>query len=222
MSIKENTDNNSNFQENPTVQDVFNVFNPLVKNAQYIANHPYVQAEINKAAREEYSKKIEAYNELAFNLNNKEIESLIWSIHSGKNTFEDLKKVVPGFNSSTLCLYLLETPKLRYKSEGLLQKINKISSLNVKRAHYFQLEKIPNEFYAPYEFEPTDSFILTITAENLIYQLEKERYMQEIAEKSLAIAKASLKQSEESTKYGKYAAILALVGIIVTFYLSKF
>lgn len=77
------------------------------------------------------------------------------------------------------------------------------------------MTKIPTGFYAPYEFEPTDSFILTITAENMIYQLEKERHMQELAEKSLVIAEDSLNESKQSTKYAMYAMYASTIGILI-------
>lgn len=218
MSDNKTVNNLSNFTQKTTLRPLTS----LAQQAQRLAtNSPYVQAELQRASRAEYNKELEAYKELAFSLNNKEIEALILSIHSGKNTFEDLKKVVPGINSSTICSYLIDEPESKLKDNDLIFNMNNLASLNTRRPYYFQLAKTPPEFFAPYEFKPTDSFILTITAKNMIYQLEKERYMQELAEKSLAVAEASLKQSEKSTRYGKYAAILALVGIIVTLYLSK-
>lgn len=222
MPDNKTTNNLSNLNQNPSLQNHLCALNPLVEKAQLIANHPYTQAEVKRANIAEYNKKIKDYNKLALNLSNKEIEDLVFSIHSGENTFEDLKKVVPRINSSTICSYLIDKPKSQLEGKNLILNMDYMVSLNTKRPYYFKLAKTPSDFYAPYEFKPTDSFALTITAQNLIYQLEKERYMKELAEKSLAIAEASLKQSEKSTKYGKYAAILAFVGIIVTIYLSKF
>lgn len=218
MPDKENSNNNPSPLQNLTVKDVVSALTPFAK---AVYNDPDVQAEINRIARTAYSKEMEEYNNQAINLTNKEIESLLWSIHSGKNTYKDLKEAVPRINSSTICLYLTDTPKAKFTNEGILFNINKVELLNANHAYYFQLVTIPDNFISPYEFQPTDSFILTITAKNMIYQIEKERYMKELAEKSLAVAEASLKQSEKSTRYGKYAAILALVGIIVTLYLSK-
>ncbi|WP_276789733.1 hypothetical protein [Veillonella magna] len=206
-----------------TVREIYDTYGrPLAERAQSLISNPVVQAEMQRATREEYYKKVKAYEDQAFNLTNKEIEDLIWSIHIGKNTFEDLKQVMPSINSATICKYLLDEPELRFKNEGLFGSISKVSSLNVKRAYYFQMNKIPTGFYAPYEFEPTDSFILTITAENMIDQLEKEHHLLELAEKSLAIAEKSLIQSEKSAEYGKYAAILAFLGIVVSILLDKF
>lgn len=221
MPDNETTNNQSNFYQDPALQSFFETLSPLAQKAQFIANHP-AQAELKRAAIAEYNRKIKAYKELALILSNKEIEDLIWSIHSGKNTFEDLKKVVPKINSATICSYLVDEPKLRFKDENLILNIEDVISLNNKPQYYFQFAKIPNNFYAPYEFEPTDSFKLTITAENLIYQLEKERYMQEIAEKSLAIANDSLRESKESTKYSKYAMYAAIVSIFISVLIALF
>lgn len=199
-----------------TVREIYDTYGrPLAERAQSLISNPVVQAEMQRATREEYYKKVKAYEDQAFNLTNKEIEDLIWSIHIGKNTSEDLKQVMPSINSATICKYLLDEPELRFKNEGLLGGIPKVASLNVKRSYYFQMTKIPTGFYAPYEFEPTDSFILTITAENMIYQLEKERHMQELAEKSLVIAEDSLNESKQSTKYAMYAMYASTIGILI-------
>lgn len=219
MSDNKTVNNLSNFTQKTTLRPL----PPLAQQAQRLAaNSPYVQAELQRASRAEYNNELEAYKELAFSLTNKEIEALILSIHSGKNTFEDLKKVVPRINSSTICSYLIDEPESKLKDNDLIFNMNNLASLNTRRPYYFQLAKTPNHFYAPYEFKPTDSFKLTITAENLIYQLEKERYMQEIAEKSLAIANDSLRESKESTKYSKYAMYAAIVSIFISVLIALF
>lgn len=214
MPEKDNSNSNPHLQQNPTIRDLLHACEPVIQNVQTIMANPAVQAEMQRATREEYYKKVKAYEDQAFNLTNKEIEDLIWSIHIGKNTFEDLKQVMPSINLATICKYLLDEPELRFKSEGLLGGMSKLASLNSKRSYYFQMDKIPTGFYAPYEFDPTDTFMLTIPAENMIHQLEKERHLQELAEKSLAIAEESLRESKQSTKYAEYAMYAAIVSII--------
>ncbi|MBM6823688.1 hypothetical protein H6A02_01640 [Veillonella magna] len=153
--------------------------------------------------------KLREYDKSKCTLTTQEIEILILSIGNNKNTYDDLLKSVPRLNSATLCSYLVNSPNQREKDE--------ISSIIFahKNPTYFQLDKKVGDFIPPYEFEPTDTFSLSVTGENILYQLKKEQHMLELAERSLAVAEESLEQSKRSTKYSKYATYAAIASIVI-------
>lgn len=186
--------------------------------ANLIYNSPMYQQYIEQQERDAYFSKLREYEKSKRNLTTQEIEKLILSIDCNKNTYSDLLKCVPRLNSATLCSYLVNTPEVKednYFSPSLL------SPLYSKPA-YFQLAKEISDFVAPYEFKPTDTFALSVTGENTLYQLKKEQHMLELAERSLAVAEESLTYGKLSAKYGRYAAILAFLGIIITIFLPSF
>ena len=178
--------------------------------ANLIYNSPMYQQYIEQQERDAYFSKLREYEKSKRNLTTQEIEKLILSIDCNKNTYSDLLKCVPRLNSATLCSYLVNTPEVKednYFSPSLL------SPLYSKPA-YFQLAKEISDFIAPYEFKPTDTFTLSVTGENMLYQLKKEHYILELTEKSLAVAEESLEQSKKSTKYSKYATYAAIASIV--------
>lgn len=185
--------------------------------ANLIYNSPMYQQYIEQQERDAYFSKLREYEKSKRNLTTQEIEKLILSIDCNKNTYSDLLKCVPRLNSATLCSYLVNTPEVKednYFPPSLL------SPLYSKPA-YFQLAKEISDFVAPYEFKPADTFTLSVTGENILYQLKKEQHMLELAERSLAVAEESLTYGKQSAKYGQYAAILAFLGIIITIFFTK-
>lgn len=168
--------------------------------------------------KDSYFSKLREYEKCERNLTTQEIEKLILSIDSNKNTYNDFLKCVPRLNSATLCSYLVNIPTLKqndYRSCSLIAPPR-------SKPTYFQLAKEVSDFVAPYEFKPTDTFALSVTGENILYQLKKEQHMLELAERSLAVAEDSLTYGKLSAKYGRYAAILAFLGIIITIFLPSF
>lgn len=84
---------------------------------------------------------------------------------------------------------------------------------------YFQFKEIPDDFFYLYEFKPTDTFILNITGENRLYELQKEQYIEKLTLQNTQIAKESLTVAKESATYAKkayYAAIIiGIIGILL-------
>lgn len=84
-----------------------------------------------------------------------------------------------------------------------------------KKRRYFQLATEIEDFYAPYEFKPSDKIQLSITGNNLLSQLKKEQHILDMAEKSLVVAEESLKESKKSAKYAKYAIYISITSILI-------
>lgn len=165
---------------------------------------------------DDYISGIKAYKATAFNLNDKELNDILLSIANGKNSFNDLCTVINGLNSATIMKYLLDKPKMRVTSPTGLNLLsdNIISTPNQKL--YLQLKTIPNDFYAPYEFEPDEEFELTIPGENRLFEIQKELNEIDRDNKSLDIARQSLKSSKTANTLSVLAIILAIISIFIS------
>lgn len=165
---------------------------------------------------DDYISAIKAYKATAFNLNDKELNDILLSIANGKNSFNDLCTVINGLNSATIMKYLLDKPKMRVTSPTGLNLLsdNIISTPNQKL--YLQLKTIPNDFYAPYEFEPDEEFELTIPGENRLFEIQKELNEIDRDNKSLDIARQSLKSSKTANTLSVLAIILAIISIFIS------
>ena len=163
-----------------------------------------------------YISEINDYKATAFNLNDKELNDILLSIANGKNSFNDLCTVINGLNSATIMKYLLDKPDMRVNSPTGLNLLcdNIISTQNQKV--YLQLKTIPDDFYAPYEFKPDEKFILTISGENRLFELQKELDEKDSRNKSLDIANQSLKSSKIANTLSVVAIILAIISIVIS------
>ena len=174
-----------------------------------------IQEAVSQQQQVEFQKAMDAYNKKKFNLTHKEIDSFILAIASGKNTYQDLQGIMPELNSPTMCSYLSDDPKIganQFKNYNLIGPLTPTPT-------YFQFEEIPDDFFYLYEFKPTDTFILNITGENRLYELQKEQYIEKLTLQNTQIAKESLTVAKESATYAKkayYAAIIiGIIGILL-------
>lgn len=157
-----------------------------------------------------YKKKVQDFTSTAQNLPNDHLEEIILFINKGVCNYKDLKSKFHYLTDSTLQLYLLNSPELKvepplYSSDSLYSPFK---SKNYAQC-YFELVTVPNNFYAPYYFADSDEIQLTILGLNTLQRLEKENHTLQLAEESLRISK-------KSAKYGKFAALLAGIGILTT------
>ena len=159
---------------------------------------------------DDYISEIKAYKATAFNLNDKELNDILLSISNGKNSFNDLCTVIDGLNSATIMKYLLDKPEMRVNNPTGLNLLgdNIISPSNQKV--YLQLKTIPDDFYAPYEFKPDEKFMLTIPGQNRLFEIQKELNEIDRDNKSLDIARQSLKSSKTANTLSVFAIILAI------------
>lgn len=145
-----------------------------------------------------FRKDLNAYNKRKFNLTNKEIDALILTIASGKDTYKDLQDIVPEMNSPTMCTYLLDEPQ-----PGPGQNAKSTLILEPKLS-YFRFKDTPDDFFYLYEFKPTDSFILSILGENRLYELQKEQ-------KSLILTRKSIASADAAVTWAKISVIVSIV-----------
>ena len=141
---------------------------------------------------------------------------ILLSISNGKNSFNDLCTVIDGLNSATIMKYLLDKPEMRVNNPTGLNLLsdNIISPPNQKI--YLQLKTIPDDFYAPYEFNPDEEFMLTISGENRLFEIQKELDEKDSRNKSLDIANQSLKSSKMANTLSVVAIILAIISIFIS------
>ncbi|WP_407388911.1 hypothetical protein [Allisonella histaminiformans] len=145
---------------------------------------PFAQSVRKQNIENNFRNKLLEYNRKSFNLTRKEIDSLILSVASGKNTYKDLKCIIPGLNAPTMCSYLSDEPKTGP---------NQFKTYNLNRCDsYFQFKEIPDDFYYLYKFKPTDAFILNIPGENRLYELQKEQQNVILSRQSISSANAAV------------------------------
>ncbi len=172
-------------------------------------NSPVLQEAVKLHQESLFSQKLDEYHKQEMALTTKEIEDLIWSISLGNDTYKDLQSVVPRLNSATMCSYLVDSPRKdpNYQDVSLLPNLD----VNKSRKHYFQLKEIPSDFFQPYEFTPADRFMLSVSGENLLYQLQKEKRLEELTTHNAITADESLSVAKESAKYARLAFYVAVI-----------
>jgi hypothetical protein len=103
-------------------------------------------------------------------ITNDEKEKIALLIDSGKNTYADLSKAFPRFSRETWIDII---------GDGF--KIEKPFSLNAYVSPHLMVNKTfiffetcPDDYSAWYEFKPTDKFVLSVSADNLLHQMKKD------------------------------------------------
>lgn len=170
-----------------------------------LESNPLYKASIEQRCYESYKKKLDAYHAKEFTLTHEQIDKVIRSIKSGRNTYRDLKDALPSLNSPTLCSYLADDfrkdPDAPANPSGpVLLDIH--LTRNALPHCYFQLVQVPENFYPLYEFKPTDTFGLSVLGENRWYEI-KQLDRQE----TLTV---------QAIRWAKISAVLALIGLFIT------
>ncbi len=206
-----------------TLKDFVEGIAPIANAAQQLLNNPYVKQQLEAEQIQQYWDEIQQYESNRFNLTDDDIELLLITIHSGKNTFKDLQDTLPELNSPTVSYYLIDDQEYRYERPLSIEDLHP-----VPRTYLFLLQQIPDDFIAPYEFKPTDTFDLSVSAQNRLSKILKANHLADITEESLLISKQSLdisKHSAKSSKYAFYAAIASIAVSVILFliqlYLAK-
>lgn len=105
-------------------------------------------------------------------LTQEELEKLVRLVGSGKNTYAELHKEFPYMtNTDWMCIIGDDFPE--EENTRLIDCPKNIFILKNKKAIIFFTE-IPDDYSAHYQFKPTDSFELSVTYKDLLYQLKKE------------------------------------------------
>jgi hypothetical protein len=156
-----------------------NQLSGLAQLSSSLMSNPLYRASIEQSRYESYKKKLDAYHAKEFALTHEQIDKVIRSIKSGRNTYQDIQNVLPSMNSPTLCSYLVDDFKKDPNApESPLSPISLLQDSFPK--HYFQLVQVPEDFYPLYEFKPTDAFALSVLGENRWYEIreaDKNRYL---------------------------------------------
>lgn len=181
----------------PKIDDYLKNFSSGIKD---MYNSPFIREAALQQQQADFQKDLDAYNKKKFNLTCKEIDSFILAIASGKNTYKNLQDIMPELNSPTMCSYLWDDPKV-----GPDQfKIYNLIGPAVPTPTYFQFKEVPDDFFYLYEFKPTDTFILNITGENRLYELQKEQ-------ESLKLTKQSIASADAAVFWAKISVIISIV-----------
>lgn len=168
-----------------------------------ITDSPLYRAQVKRENLQEYEAS-------AFKLTDEQIEKIVLSIASGRNTFKDICEAVPGINSATVQEYLQNTPPQDNKS--LLVSSDFLISKPYKKT-IIEFVEIPDGYETAYEFKETDTFKLTVDGENISYRLKKEK---SVKDETLRIENNAAQRHEESMKLNKKVFWAAVITILLS------
>lgn len=138
-------------------------------------------------------------------LNQENREKLVLLVSSGQNTYTDIKQAIPDLTDDDLRTASLPMPILT-PSERVLR-----------------LDPLPPGDKDRYEFAIDDTFSLSQYGVELLYQVQKERRLEELSARALAVAEESLtidKMSLKEARISKYCSIIAAMAAIISIFLS--
>ena len=209
---------------NPDSDKLYSGIGPFLKTGigqypttaiQTLVSSPVMQKELERQNKQRYANDVKSYQNQTKSLTTKEIEDIVWAIYDAKNTYQDIKTLVPRLNDATMCSYLTNPPELDSSKETLSLQLSPLLISSNQHVAYFSYIDPREDYTLPYRFKPTDSFKLSVSGENMLYALKKEKYMLELAERSLEISEKSLMLSKCSTRYSRYAAYLSAISIVI-------
>lgn len=108
------------------------------KRLRGLVENPFMRDAIEEQQQNAYWEKVDAYQKQRHILTDSEIETLLLEIDAGRNTFAELNKKVPRFDSPTLSFYLVNAPEYKYDVG-----IRLITSISRTIPYYFEFEEIP-------------------------------------------------------------------------------
>lgn len=132
-------------------------------------------------------------------LTQKEIDSLVKLISTGKNTYKDISENFPYLSGEDLIDIIGDD--FSFESEFSIRVLDR----NISPILFFI--NTPDKYEANYIFKLDDSFELSVYGENILYQLEKERQQEE--------------KTNEAIRWAKYATLLTFIGLIYQFIASE-
>lgn len=178
-----------------------NQLSGLAQLSNSLMSNPLYRASIEQSRYESYKKKLDAYHAKEFALTHEQIDKIIRSIKSGRNTYQDIQNVLPSLNSPTLCSYLVDDFKKDPNApESPLIPIALLQDSFPK--HYFQLVHVPEDFYPLYEFKPSDAFDLSVLGENRWYEIKQLDQQENL--------------TVQAIRWAKISAAIALIGLFIT------
>lgn len=170
-----------------------------------LMSNPLYRTSIEQGRYESYKKKLNEYHAKEFALTHEQIDKVIRSIKSGRNTYRDLKNVLPYLNSPTLCSYLVDDfrkdPDAPENPSGTVLLDIPLTRNSLPHC-YFQLAQVPEDFYPLYEFKPTDVFTLSVLGENRWYEIKQLDKQEDL--------------TVQAIRWAKISAALALIGLFIT------
>ncbi len=106
-------------------------------------------------------------------LTQKELEKLVRLIGSGKNTYAELHKEFPYMTNEDWIKIIGDDFQPDDYNKGLIGALSMTSIISQRKIIIFFTET-PDDYSEDYQFKSTDSFELSVSSENLLYQLKKE------------------------------------------------
>lgn len=120
-------------------------------------------------------------------MTNKEIDTLVWMIYKGKNTYKDIKT---------------KFPKLT-RHEFIQMSVSLRDYGNIKKIIMMDRKVTVDQYYDGIKIDDNETFHLTVDGENILYRLQKEHAVN-IREKRVFIM----------TAISTIAAVVSVIGAI--------
>lgn len=153
---------------------------------------------------------LKKYEASARTLTNEQIEKIVLSIASGKNSYKDICEAVPEINSATVQDYLKNTPPPDSKTRIVCS--NYLID-NPHKKSIIEFDKVPEQYALMYEFQDTDTFKLTVDGENIRYRLGKE---QTAKNEALRMEENASLRHVETMRWNKMVFWATVIAILIS------
>lgn len=178
--------------------DVKDFLNQNTLGINELVQSPFFQSAAAQQREYAFHEALRQYRGAAINLTNKQVDVLIEAIASGRNTYKELQKLVPTMSSPTMCAYLSDEPTAGPDQFPVC------NLASVPSPRYFRFDNVPPDFFYLYEFKPDDTFVLSISGKNRLYELQKEQ-------ESLALTRRSIASADAAVSWAKVSVAVSVV-----------
>lgn len=135
-------------------------------------------------------------------------EPLVLSISSGENTFSRIRQAFPGRDLRVLQKYILDD-YVRPDSAPLLLAEDEARISGNREPPLLRFQTPPENYSPLYQFVDADQFLLTVHGKNLLYQVQKERRLLALTEKSVSLSEESLQKQNLSLELSEKELAIA-------------
>ena len=137
-----------------------------------------------------------------------DIDRLIGLIHSGKNTFADIRRAFPHMDLRILHRYIADS----WSDDPILDDRLHAALHPLPTSDILAFEAAPEDYSPLYSFRDGDRFQLTPRGDDLWYHIDKEQRLLALTEKSVSIA-------DRAKDYALYSVLATVIfGFIALFF----